>query len=74
MRHAAIIISRPLDVAYRTQATDREVLLRIELGKQLSAVGDRDGAIAAWQEAHRICVTAGDPAADEIEELMGGSR
>jgi DNA-binding SARP family transcriptional activator/tetratricopeptide (TPR) repeat protein len=60
-----------LDVAAKTQATEREVLLRIELGKQLSTVGKHDEAIIVWREAHQICITADNPAAAEIEELLG---
>jgi tetratricopeptide (TPR) repeat protein len=60
-----------LDVAAKTQATEREVLLRIELGKQLSEAGEHDEAIIVWREAHQICITADNPAAAEIEELLG---
>jgi DNA-binding SARP family transcriptional activator/tetratricopeptide (TPR) repeat protein len=63
-----------LEVAEKTQATDREIPLRIALGKQLSAIGDHEEAIAVWREAHRACIAAGDPAAAEIEVLLGPAR
>jgi tetratricopeptide (TPR) repeat protein len=63
-----------LDVAAKTQATEREVLLRMELGKQLSVVGEHDEAIIVWREARQICITADNPAAAEIEELLGQGR
>jgi DNA-binding SARP family transcriptional activator/Tfp pilus assembly protein PilF len=60
-----------LDIATATQATVREVVLRIALGKQLSAVGEDDEATAVWREAHQVCLATGDPAAKEIEQLLG---
>jgi DNA-binding SARP family transcriptional activator len=54
----------------RTRITHLDVPLRIELGKQLSAIGENDEAIAVWQEAHRICVASGHPGVDEVERLL----
>jgi DNA-binding SARP family transcriptional activator len=66
-----------LDTAATTRGSDREVSLRVELGKQLAAIGEPDEAIAVWRHAYRICAASGDPAAGEIEQLLavaaGGS-
>jgi hypothetical protein len=62
-----------LDVPDRTRTTHLEIPIRIALGEQLSAIGERAEAIDVWCEAHRIGVAAEYPAVVEIERLLAST-
>ncbi|MGC7095148.1 BTAD domain-containing putative transcriptional regulator [Amycolatopsis lurida] len=78
LAHAAGGDHRAAIAAYRdalessvdTQATARVVALRIELGHQLIAAGDRAEAAVTWEQARDLALQRQDPIAEHIEKLL----
>jgi len=59
-----------LPAADQAQATDIAIHIRVELGHQLSAVGEHHEATTIWQEAYSICISQGNHAADDVRRLL----
>ncbi|GAA1285211.1 AfsR/SARP family transcriptional regulator [Saccharothrix xinjiangensis] len=62
-------------VADEAQATRFAVPLRISLGRELEAAGDRDEAVRVWRAAYERCPAGDhDEHADELRDLLTGGR
>ncbi|WP_163505863.1 AfsR/SARP family transcriptional regulator [Fodinicola acaciae] len=60
-----------LGMAQRDNLALRQADIRVELGRQLRAAGDRAAAIAEWRTALRIFADHDDPRAADVEALLG---
>ncbi|MET1073029.1 MAG: BTAD domain-containing putative transcriptional regulator, partial [Umezawaea sp.] len=70
-RAAVEVYREALRVAEDIGATGRDLVMRIQLGRQLAAAGDPAEAAAVWYRAHELAAERQDPVVHEIEALLG---